>query len=94
MPYAELGVECSDTLRDYDGESTSLSEVSAKLAAEKILESRDTSPHFGELNAGVCGVWPRSQRYKESFHGPWWNHSLSNDVLIITNAVSGYSTCW
>ncbi|KZO93669.1 alpha/beta-hydrolase [Calocera viscosa TUFC12733] len=48
-----------------------------------VEEGLKTSPHFGALNApDICPIWP--VREADFFSGPF-NHTLSNDILIIGN---------
>jgi hypothetical protein len=87
LPFAEMGVKCSDTLRGYPGEPQNRTALAVLLAAQKLHEVQHISPHFGELNQGICGVWPRSTRRRESYHGPW-NATLANPVALLSNLVT------
>ncbi|ORY25454.1 hypothetical protein BCR39DRAFT_544153 [Naematelia encephala] len=82
LPFAEFGVECSDTLRHGNGVPTERSELVRLLAQEKMYEVDKLSTHFGGVNTHPCGVWPVSKREKKSFRGPW-NHTLANEIIII-----------
>ncbi|KZT53796.1 alpha/beta-hydrolase [Calocera cornea HHB12733] len=48
-----------------------------------VEEGLQTSPHFGAMNVpDICPIWPIKE--SDFFQGPF-NHTLTNDILIIGN---------
>jgi hypothetical protein len=82
LPFAEFGVECSDTL-PYN---TNPAKAKRYLAGEKMGDVDEQSKHFGGLIAHTCSAWPRSRREKEGFRGPW-GVELANEIIIISVTV-------
>jgi hypothetical protein len=84
LPYAEFGVECSDTRPDTE---TDRSVYLDRLVEEKMEESDELSRRFAGSIIHTCGVWPKSWRAGKRFMGPW-NSKLKNEVVMISVTVS------
>lgn len=85
MPWAELGVECSDTLRSYPGEPASLRDAAKRSAAEAWHLLQDVSPHFGSVYPTSCPAWIPKQGGRP-WEGPW-STRVKGRVLVIANEV-------